>query len=291
MSFFSDIFGGSETRQKQQSSGSSKPVDLTPSPFKDLQSPLSEQIMQFMGGGLLQGIPTAQGSGGLLSSGTTTAATTETPEAQTLRDFLMADASGATGRQDYTQAVLSGKYLPGQEGANPFYNQFYQAAARPFTEEYEQTVGRLLPSQFLQAGQLAGSDSGSSAFDRARAVATRGYASSLSDLAAKLGFETYDAERGRQQQAVQLSQADTDLMIKSYEAQLMPTFIAQFGVEQGLKEYQTRIQAALEILRTAANVTQPTIAQDQQQQSSGTSKTESSTGVIPALGSILSINR
>lgn len=300
-SFLNAVFGGSENKSTSKSSSESWSYDMTPKPFRGLQGPLAGTL----GGAFANASDVLNsnyaGSGGSFGapgpSGTFEAATTETPEAQQIRtQGLLPEALGnPDGRGSYTADVISGKYLPGQEGANPFYDAFYQASARPFTQEYEETVGRLLPSRFLAAGHLADSnnptDGGSSAFDRARAIATRGYAQSLSDLASKLGFQTYEAERGRQQEAVQLSQADTDLMIKNYEAQLMPTFIAQYGVEAGLKEYQTRVTAALEILKTAAQVTQPTIGQASKSSSSATSSGESTGGIVPGIGSILSVNR
>jgi hypothetical protein len=279
------LFGGSESKQKSVSEATSQPVDLTPSPFKRLQDPFGDTLRQLFGdaesplsAAMQPGSSLSGPFAGLLERGTT-----ETPEAQQLRDLLMADVQGGTGRQAYLGDVMAGNYLPGQVQANPFYSAFFGAAARPFTQEFERTVGRALPSTFLQAGHQVGQGEPSSAYDRARAIATEGYASSLSDLAARLGFQTYESERGRQQEAVGLSQADTDLMIKNYEAQLLPTFIAQFGIEQGLKEYQTRVAAALDILKTTAGVTQPTIAQQQKSKSTATATSESTGGIIPAL--------
>jgi len=280
LDIFKTLFGGSE--QKSKSVSTSKPVDLTPAPFKELQRPLGGALTGLVTGGF-GAVPSAAELGSSFGGGTGLfeKAITETPEAQQLRDLLMADATGATGRQGYLQDVIAGRFLPGQEGANPFYNAFFEAAARPFSTEFERTVGRVLPSRFMQAGQTVGPGETSSAFDRARAIATEGYANALKDLSSELGFKTYEAERGRQQEAVGFSQADAELMIKNYEAQLLPTFIAEWGVDQGLKEYQTRINAALDILKTAAAVTQPTIAQ--KAKSTATSKGETSGGIFPAL--------
>lgn len=251
------LFGGSETKS------TSTPTDMTPDEYKNLRGPFAETIMSY-----LQQGGTPQYEGPLKADMT-----------QTEGDILtqLMDQTGAgTGRSSYLSSVLSGNYLPGQDNANPFLNAAIEAAQRPTLQGLEETLARTLPGRFTLAGQQAQPQS-SSAFDRAAAVATRGTAQALSDIATNMSFGAYEQERGRQQQAVQLDQAEVDNTIKNLQAQALPRLIEELGIERGIALFSQNTQSILDILKTLAGVTMPTVANNQQ------STGESFGGVVPGL--------
>jgi hypothetical protein len=136
---------------------------------------------------------------------------------------------------------------------------------------------------------------GSSAFDRAAAIATRGATDAVADTNAKIYGGAYDTERANQQQAVGLSQQEVQTTINNLAAQALPRLIQQYGYDQGLEEYKTRLAAMLDVFKTAAGVAAPTIGQtstsssagqesaSSQQSSSGKGTSESTPGVVPTL--------
>lgn len=299
-----DIFGGSESKTTQQhkatsqgqQTSSSNPVDLTPGAFTGLQSPfagLLDNILKnvdlgkMLGGGVTSG--DAQNWQSLFSVPQTA------NETELLGGLIGDHRSGM--RPDYLSSVLEGNFLPGQSGANPFLQSAIETAQRPTLQGLEEVLSRTLPGRFTQAGQFV-NPQGSSAFDRAAAIATRGVSQSLADIATNMSFGAHEAERGRQQEAVGLSQAEVDTTIKNLEAQQLPRLIQQHGIETGLKEWQTRVTALLDVLKTIGGVTSPVIGQESEAQgtqssvSKGSSKssTDASTGVIPALGSLFNFS-
>jgi len=254
-----EIFGGSETK----SQATSTPVDMTPSEFKNLRGPFAQTILQYLNQG-----GTPQYTGPLNADITQ-------PETDLLSQ-LMTQTGPGTDRSAYLSSIISGNYLPGQEGANPFLDAAIKAAQRPTLQGLEETLARTLPGRFTLAGQQVQPGS-SSAFDRAAAIATRGAADAIADIATNMSFGAYETERGRQQEAVQIDQAEVDTTIKNLQAQALPRLIEELGIERGLQMFQQNTQAILEILRTLAGVTAPTIANQQQSTSEG----ESFKGIFP----------
>lgn len=273
-----EIFGGSQSQYES----STTPQDMLPAAFRRLRGPFARSLRTALGSVDLPGILNSQGvSQEQAQHWQDTLAVPETANEQALRALLMQDAAGASGRQGLIERTIAGDFL----GSNPHLTAAIEAAQRPTLQGLEETLSRALPGRFTQAGQFV-QPRGSSAFDRAAAIATRGAADALSDIATNMSFAGYEAERGRQQEAVQLSQQEVETTIQNLQAQALPRLIQQYGIDQGLKEYQGRVQAVLEVLRTIAGVTAPVVAS--RSQSSGTS--ESSTGIIPALGSMFSFS-
>ena len=243
------IFGGS----KQQAT--STPVDMTPDAFKGLRDQFAGALSQMLQQG---GTPKYEGPLKADMTGT---------EGDILSGLLGQTGEG-TSRNTYLQDILAGKYLPGQEGANPFLNAAIEAAQRPTLQGLTEALERSLPGRFTQAGQFVQPQS-SSAFDRAAAIATRGAADAMSDIATNMSYAGYESERGKQQEAVQLDQAEVDATIKNLQAQALPRLIEELGIERALSLFQTNTQSILSILQTLAGVTSPTVAN--QQQSTGSS--------------------
>lgn len=181
-------------------------------------------------------------------------------------------------RQGLLQQTLGGSFLPGQAGANPFLEATIRAAQRPTLQGLEEVLSRTLPGRFTQAGQFIQPE-GSSAFDRAAAIATRGAADASGDIATKLAGQTYEAERGRQQQAIQLGQGEVETLVSNLKAQGLPRLIEDLGVERGLAEFNSRMQSLMQALQIAAG--SPISQVGTVSQSTGSSETQK--GIIPGL--------
>jgi hypothetical protein len=189
-------------------------------------------------------------------------------------------------RQQYLRDVMAGKYMPGQNGQNPFFDAALTAAQRPTMQNLQETLSRSLPGKFAMAGQFgqgggAGQPStgGSSAFNRAGAIATQSGANMMGDIAAKMGSDAYTGERTNQQQAVQLQQNDVDALMKNLQAQGLPRLIEDMGIERGLAAFKERSEGLLKALQIAAQVTAPVIGNA----STSTGSSTQSKGLIPGI--------
>lgn len=182
----------------------------------------------------------------------------------------------------YIKSVLAGNFLPGQPGASPFFDAAVRAAQRPTLEGLQETLSRTLPGRFTLAGQQiqsnSGDQGGSSAFDRAAAIATRGAANAISDIATNMGNTQYGAERAQQTAAAGLDQAQVDQTIKGLQAAALPRLIAQNGLDKGLALFQQQTQNLLEFLKTIGTVQAPTLGTNAVASSSQSG--QSSTGSV-----------
>lgn len=254
MGSLKDWFGGSESKSV------SRPIDTTPAEFKALRQPFANTLQNLF-----------QSGGGPAYEGPLVAELTDAE-----KQALLALQGSGMGRQGYLEGVIGGNYLPGQEGANPYLDAAIQAAQRPTLQGLEETLSRTLPGRFTQAGHFT-QPKGSSAFDRAAAIATRGAADALADIATNMSFGAYESERNRQQQAIQLGQQEVDSMIKNLQAQGLPRLIEDLGIERGLAEFQRRSEALLKALAIAAGVPMA------QQGQVTVSESSSSAGIIPSI--------
>lgn len=248
------LFGGSEQKSQQ----SSAPVDVTPGEFKRLREPIAQAFEQLFGarsGDPLAGIP--QPSGPLVA-----------PLSSGEQQFLDLLASEGGTRRNLLEQTQSGAFLT--PDTNPFLQAMIEAAQRPTLQGLEETLTRALPGRFTQAGQFVQPE-GSSAFDRAAAIATRGAAQSLGDIATNIAGQAFEAERGRQQESIQLGQQEVQTMVQNLQAQALPRLVEDLGIERGLNEFQNRLQALLQALATASGQT-TVFGQESQGTSSGTSQ-------------------
>jgi len=188
------------------------------------------------------------------------------------------EAAFNPARRQMLDDTLRGQYLPGQPGGNPFFQQAVEAAQRPLLTSLTRTLGREMPSQFALRGQQTG-PRGSSAFDRAGAIATEGVADAMGDISTRMGLGAWDAGRKDQLTAAQLGQGEVDVMVKNLTAQGLPRLIADLGITRGMEQFNKRLQSLFQALQLAAGVLTPNIANVQK--SSGTSQQYK--GVIPGL--------
>lgn len=134
----------------------------------------------------------------------------------------------------------------------------------------------MIQHAYDSVGNLVG---GSSPFARAAAIATRGVADAIGDIATKIGYQGYSDERGRQDAAIKASQEEVQTTINNFAVQGLQRTIQQYGVDKGLEMFQQQMAGILDALKVAAGVTQPTIGQESQSTASSQSKSKgTSTG-------------
>lgn len=327
--FIFDERGGSDERKKLW-----KPAQAT-QPTTQPGTGTTQPTGPFNPNDILGGIPFYQGPTkadiganeqtllnqlmGLTGSGT--GGTTAGPNSEALAylskvmggDFMGANATPES-LTSFAQMLQGAAQQPGYQAneANPFLNAAIEAAQRPTIQALEETLSRTLPGRFTQAGQFT-QPQGSSAFDRAAAIATRGAGDALADIATNLSYATMEAERGRQFEAQEGARAresealtgelqrifqgqqaerdrqneaagltsqvkaqEVDTLVKNLQAQALPRLIEEFGIERGMEVFNNRMNGLLSALGITAGVTQPTIAQQ--------SKSTQKPNILPALG-------
>ena len=112
--------------------------------------------------------------------------------------------------------------------ANPYQQAMMEAATRPLTQQFSQTVLPGISSLYSRSGRL-----GSGAMERALGTATEAFGRSLGDITANIAGTQYQQERGLQQQA-QLAQAQlAGYAPQFYSQQFLPSqTLAQVGAQQ-----------------------------------------------------------
>ncbi len=292
MSFVKDFFGGSEQKQG--------PVETTPEAFKALQQPIADVLRNLFEGGaptfggvqdpsrfsaglgggegaLLQslmgmfggtgggfnkyGQPQAPVTGDLGSSQVLFGGAQPSPGAGVAGQDPSLTSSNAA--QSLLQQTLQGNFLSPE--SNPFLSAQIASAQRPLIQQFQDVAMPRLQGQFTAAGQRTQPE-GSSAFDRAASIATRGLFNNLGDIATKMTGENFQAERARQVQAVtqssQLRGQEVQNTIQSLQAAALPRLIEQFGIDRGLEEFNSRMNIILQAIQLAQGL--PLFAQGQE---------------------------
>jgi hypothetical protein len=179
----------------------------------------------------------------------------------------------ATAGNELLLKTLSGEFL--DPASNPFLQATINAATRPLFEQFQDVTLPRLQSQFTAAGQRIGPQ-GSSAFDRAAAIAQRGLASAVGDVATNIAGQNFQAERGRQQEGIglgrQLTAQDIQSTISALQAVALPRLIDQFGIDKAGEDSNNRINVVLQALAIAQGLP-VTIGQESQGTSAGSAVT------------------
>ena len=127
------------------------------------------------------------------------------PSEQTLAALTQQEQAAAAGapvlqqaQQAYQQSLgqIGTTAAGGFLGGSPYREALIQAATRPLTQQFEQTVLPGIASGFSRAGRY-----GSGAMEQAQARATEAYGRALGDVATNVAAQDYARERGLQQQA------------------------------------------------------------------------------------------
>lgn len=247
------LTGGSSSKQQSSSQASQFGVQSsTPADYQwstGLRDPFAQVLAQVLGGGAAGFNPYSGGPAPTAQMGAAEAAALQ----------QVGQTAGNTLRQDEINRTLSGGYLPGQAGGNPFLQAAIEAAQRPTAMALENAIQRRLPGQFAAAGhQLTAGGSSPYARELNQAAYTGGRA--LGDIATQMSSAAYEAERGRQQSAVQLDQSQIDAAIKNFQAQALPRLIEQQGIEAGAATGQAQVNQFLQFLQTMGGVTSPALA-------------------------------
>ena len=206
---------------------------------------------------VLSGIPTY--SGDLVAP----LSSTEQAYLDQLNNQQGSSQSATDQSMAYLSDVLSGKYLPGGDNSNPFLQAAIEAAQRPTMQALQETLSRTLPGRFTQNGQFT-QPTGSSAFDRAAALAARDAQQTAADIATNMSYNAYNSERTAQGEAAttlpQISQQEITSTISNLQAQALPRLIQEMGVERGVQQFNNSMNQLMVLLQTAGGVTQPVVA-------------------------------
>lgn len=97
--------------------------------------------------------------------------------------------------QSQLEKTISGDYLSG----SPFFTGAFKAATRPLEQQFQQNIGDIR-SKVSSAGRY-----GSGAQTALEGRAAEALATGMSDIAGKLAYENYAAERARQDAATQFA--------------------------------------------------------------------------------------
>jgi hypothetical protein len=248
-------FGGSGSTQQTQST--STPVDMTPDALKALRTPFASSLTSILGGN------------GPQYNGPLVAPITGSEQ------MNLGGANAATydpTRAGLIQKTMSGGFLPGAPGGNPFLDASINAAQRSTLQGLETTLGKTLPGRFALAGQRQ-QPGGSSAFDNAAAVATRGTAQALGDIGTNISSNAYNSERQLQQGAIGLGQNEVQNVINNLQAQGLPRMIQDTGIQRGMDLFKTQLSSLMQALATASGAPISQIANQGQSSGSGQSQT------------------
>lgn len=133
------------------------------------------------------------------------------------------------------QATVGGAYL----GGSPFFQGAFQAAARPLETQYMDAINRAR-SAASSAGRY-----GSGAMGQLEGRAEGALATGLSDIAGKLAYQNYEAERARQEAAATRAPAlaetqygdiqrlaNVGAMSEDYAQRQLASDIARFNYQQ-----------------------------------------------------------
>lgn len=238
-----DVVGGLLGGGKKGGSPS-QVVDTTPDEFAGLRGGIADQLRTLFGGGV-SGVPTP--SGPMVAP--------ITGQEQNFLGMIGQQAGGGplnATRDSLLQRTLSGTFL--SPDSNPFLQATIEAAQRPLVQQFQEQTIPQLRSQFTAAGQMI-QPGGSSPFDMAAARAQGGLSDALGDVSTNIAGQNFQAERGRQQQAVtqamQVQQSDLDNLIRGLQASALPRSINQLGIDKGVQSFDKQISTLLQALSLA----------------------------------------
>lgn len=137
------------------------------------------------------------------------AATGATGTAPGAANFVQATGTGNANKgsiADFTAGNAAASQTGAFGGPNPFSGAFIDQAQRRTMENLEETLSRTLPGRFTQAGHIV-QPQGSSAFDRAAAIASRGATQEMGDIATRINYQSLADAQNREATAMGAEQA------------------------------------------------------------------------------------
>lgn len=240
-------FGSSKSKSK------STPVDMTADAFKSIAPSTASRLLSIYDPPGLSGVPDYTGRLYAPITAREESVLGDVVNAGTQNPFLAAS-------DRLLGDTISGRYV--NPDTNPFLAAYIRSSQRPLVEQFEEaTLGDR--ATFANAGHNLNE---SSPYARARAIADRGLASSLGDVAARIGTAAYERERAIQaqapSQASELQSAELRRRIDTLSAAGLPRLIEEQGIERGLEVYKQRLAALQNVLGLAVSAERPAIGQE-----------------------------
>lgn len=292
MGFLDTMFGGGvdiPPRSKM------KNLDIVPDEFMRLRQPLADMLSGATSGKSqlsLAGIPDAPiGVAGMtgqesdLLSRLFGRAGADVPRAG-LDGVLASIGAGNTALQRGGEAgildTIAGKFLG--PDSNPWLKATADAAAGDLQYDWENRIMPNLRTSFTGKGHTVTPGSfGSSAFDRAGALAANEQTRQMRDLVTELYGQNYqqersrmlealglgqqetgqraaaqsaglDAQRGEQAQNLAERQAQTQELVTTLQAVALPRMIEQMGLDKGTEEFRNQLNQLMQLLGLQASV-------------------------------------
>ncbi len=240
------------------SSSKSKPVDLTPLPFRNLQGEVAGLSRRLLAPGAipLDGLDEVAG----LSPGEGAALDALSPfSAGSFRD------AGTGAANDQIAQTLSGQFL--SPDSNPALQGVIDASLRPIFQAAElQNLNN--KALFSRAGQRV---QDSSPFAAVQQQANSDLVKTVADTTSSIVNQNFQQERDRQVQAVALQQqqanAQFQRQVTNLQAQALPRLIADLGITRGNEEFNRRIQLLQGILGISGDIASPVIGNESRSKS------------------------
>lgn len=302
MSLLSNLMGGSSGK----SQSSSTPVNMQNPSYTGLAPSVAGSLTSLFGGGSpFLGINSA------LANNIATGAGTPNIYSPANNPFTAPLTFGQTGlvnqgtaqgqptpQLDQSSQLLSTMLNPGYPLSlvnSPVTQGAIQASVNPVLTAFTQSTMPGLQGQFVQAGQSinpnagpANPAGGSSAFDRASALAQTGLQQAIAAATSNIVSNAFNTGLQQQTNAVNqaqgISQTELANTMQSLQAASLPQIIQQYGINQGLQVFQQRMQTLLTALGLGGQVSQPVVANNQ----TSTGSFSSSPDFLSGVGNILS---
>ncbi len=204
-------------------------------------------------------------------------------EAQLLSTLGMNFGTGQTPQMAQAGSFLSNVLNPNfpQSIVNsPTTQAAISAAVNPLVSTFQNVTMPNLIGNAVANGQVLNgprttdpnsSGAGSSAFDKAAALAGTGLdqavASATAPIANNAMLAGLNMQENAPSQATQLGSAQVQSLIANLQAQALPRLIQQYGMDQGVQQFNNRVQTMLAALGLGASVSGPDVANQTQSNS------------------------
>ncbi len=250
MGFVADAVGGIGDFLFGSEGDPAQVIDVTDPKFKELRPPVSNALQDLIRSG---------GGGSFGATNALTAGITG-PEQAILNQL---GTGGLSNLQEAGRGQLLNTIEGGNLQGNPFLQQAIQAATRPVIDRFTDVTLPGVVGQFKNAGQTIRSNPnqpGSSQFLNQVRLADRDLSRTVGDIASKISFENFQQERQRQEAGIRtaedISTQDIDNAIKNLQAQALPRFIEDLGIQRGIAEFDKQIARLLQSLGLAGPLAQ-----------------------------------
>lgn len=303
---FQSLFGGSNSKQQNQGSSTSNPVNMQNAAFTGLAPGVASGISNFFnpnsGGtpGSAFGISPFMVNGVGSGSSSNPLVAGLTPQQNSFLTGIGGFGQtnfGLGGPESTINRFLNPNY-PASLATSPQTSAAVSAATQPLINAFRTTTMPGIAGQFTAAGQRTnanGQDNGgmgSSAFGRNVNEAENTLEGNVGQVAGGIENAAYQTGLQEQQnainQATALSTTNLNNMVTALQASALPQMIQQYGIQQGQQLYQQTIQSILAALGLGGQVAQPAIANVASSNFSGTGEAQGNLGAINAFGNMAS---